>query len=283
MKSLPFGVHTIYSPGSTALETNRTWEIHYNDGSSGSGIVFEDSVSVGGLVIENQAVEAAVLASGTVLTLECDGILGLSLQANTISPAGTPTFLENLGKLGPSIFTCSLTRPNEPPGFFTFGYIDPSIPGTPEYTSVDPEHGYWEFPSQFVIINGIQYSRPGNTAIADTGTTIILVSDDILPTIYSPMGGIFDSTQQGWIYPSTIEIDNLPNISFPVGNTVVTLDKSDLGFTSNGSWIFGAIQSRGNDEYDSFGDYWLRNVYAIWDFGVTGDGIKFGVVPRTPS
>jgi Eukaryotic aspartyl protease len=291
LETLPYGNHSIYNPAlsQTATAINATWNINYRDGSSGHGIVFEDTVGLGGITMEKQAVGAAVVANGMVMTLESDGVLGLSPASNSIVPAGIPTFLQNLGndpQTKSQVFTCSLTRPNEPVGFFTFGYIDSALLGSniPTYTPVDPENGYWQISSEFIIVNGSRIERPSNTAIIDTGTTGIFISDDILPAIYEPIGGYFDEVKQGWVFPADTLESELPTVGLPAGNVTVTLDsKYDLGFMKNGSWIFGSIQSRGSYPYDVLGDFWLRNIYAIWDYGVTGDGLRFGVVPRTSS
>jgi hypothetical protein len=286
----PSGSHNIYDPtnSKTATATDQTWGISYGDGSEAAGIVFEDIVEIGGITIADQAVEAAVIVSGRVLRLESDGLLGLSPGPNTITPGYVPTTLQNLAaspQLQSELFTCALTRPEEPNGFFTFGFIDSTLLGsnTPEYTPVDSEHGYWEFSSDFVIINGNRISRPLNTAFADTGTTLIMVSDDILPAIYEPLGGFFDVDTQGWLFPADVDDSDIPTIVLPAGNALVTLDKRDLGFVANETHVFGSIQSRGSQGYDTFGDYWLRNIYAIWDFGTTDEGLRFGVVPRVAS
>ena len=290
MDTPPSGQHTIYDPSksTTTTATNETWGITYGDGSKASGIVFEDTLEIGDITIHNQAVEAAVVVSGRVLNLQSDGLLGLSPGPNTITPGKVPTTLQNLAgssQLESRLFTCALTRPDEPNGFFTFGFIDSTLLGsnTPEYTPVDPVHGYWEFSSDFFVINGKRISRPSNTAFADTGTTLIMVSDDILPTIYEPLGGFFDADSQGWIFPADITDSEIPTVVFPAGGAMVTLDKQDLGFVSNETFVYGSIQSRGDLEYDIFGDYWLRNIYAIWDFGTTNEGLRFGVVPRIAS
>src|SRR5947207_10772816 len=46
--------------------------------------------------------------------------------------------------------------------------------------------------------------------------------------------------------------------------------------------IFGAVQSRGSNSVDVFGDVWLWNVYAIYDLATTGTP-RFGFVPRNES
>ena len=53
--------HTIYDPtkSSTAKKASGTWNISYGDGSSASGNVYTDTVTVADVVIEGQAIELA--------------------------------------------------------------------------------------------------------------------------------------------------------------------------------------------------------------------------------
>jgi hypothetical protein len=282
------GNRSVYDPTkSSAVPTEDTWDIQYNDGTEASGVVFYDTVTFGGITITNQAVEAAVLVTGNILNDPSDGLLGLSPGPNTIVPDVVPTTLDNLyvsPEMGARLFTCALTRPNEPAGFFTFGYIDTELVGsvTPVYTPASSVHGYWEFASEFAEINGERYDRAGNTAYADTGTTLIMIADDLLPSIYGPIGGFFDDYYQGWIFPSNVLVGDIPTIVLPAGDGVVTLNQLDLvtPIAQNETYFYGSIQSRGDTTYDVFGDYWLRNIYAIWDFGTTSEGLRFGFVPR---
>ena len=283
------GNRSVYDPkkSSTSVATQDTWDISYNDGTQASGVVFYDTITVGGITITDQAVEAAVIVTGQILNNPSDGLLGLSPGPNTIEPDIVPTTLQNLyasPEMGARLFTCALTRPNEPAGFFTFGYIDTALVGsaTPAYTAVTSDHGYWEFASEFAEINGQRFDRTGNTAYADTGTTLIMIADDLLPLIYGPVGGFFDDYYQGWIFPTSASVNEIPEIVLPAGNGVVTLNPEDLitPIAENQTYYYGSIQSRGDATYDVFGDYWLRNVYAIWDFGTTTEGLRFGFVPR---
>ena len=288
-QDLPATNHSIYDPkkSSASIATQDTWDIQYVDGTEASGVVFYDTVTVGGITIQNQAVEAAVLVTGRILANEADGLLGLSPGPNTIVPSVVPTTLDNLyvsPEMGARLFTCALNRPNEPDGFYTFGFIDSALVGSavPVYTPATSRHGYWEFASEFAEINGQRIDRTGNTAYADSGTTLIMVADELLPLIYEPVGGFFDDNYQGWIFPSSVLIKDIPTIVLPAGNGVVTLNQVDLvtPIAENATYVYGSIQSRGDATYDVFGDYWLRNIYAIWDFGTTSEGLRFGFVPR---
>jgi Eukaryotic aspartyl protease len=277
------GNHTIYNPSGSAVQVDGTWDIEYNDGSEASGIVFQDTISIGGISISQQAVEAAISVTGDLSTLDSDGLLGLSLAPNTITTYN-PTTLDNLfhsPEMGDKLFTSQLTRENEEPGFYTFGYIESTL--TPQYAPIDSSNGFWQFDSEYININGQSIVRHGNTAIADTGTTLILLADEILSQIYQPLNGFYDDDSQGWIFPSNISTSQFPRITLPAADFEVTLSVEDFIYETDGDWCYGAFQSRGNSDWDTFGDYWLRNIYAIWDFGASESSPRFGIIPRPGS
>jgi len=78
--------HTIFNPkNSSTFKTSSgsTWNISYGDGSSASGDVGTDNVTVGGLLIKNQAVELAKVLSSEFQQDTGDGLLGLAWGAYT--------------------------------------------------------------------------------------------------------------------------------------------------------------------------------------------------------
>lgn len=167
----------------------------------------------------------------------------------------------------------------------SFGYIDePSLNGQqPHYVPVDTSNGFWEFPSPTITIAGTQHARPGRTAIVDTGTTLVLIDDDICAKIYDAIpGSRYDNSQPGYVFPTNISASALPVISFGVGDREFAINVADLPFAptgfadANGGESFGGIQSRGTLGFDVFGDTWLKGVYAIFDQG----NKRFGVVQR---
>jgi hypothetical protein len=124
--------------------------------------------------------------SSAFVTNKGDGLLGLSFGINnTVSPVPVATPVENMilqDDIPPSaeLFTVWLGNLTER-SFFTFGYIDSAaLQGqTPTYTPIDNSRGAWQFDSSAAAINGSQIDRSGNKAIADTGTTLCLVSDSL--------------------------------------------------------------------------------------------------------
>lgn len=86
-----------YDPtdSSTAeLLSGYTWDISYGDGSSSSGVVYTDTVSIGEVTVTSQAVEAAETVSSSFTSESAiDGLLGLGFDSlNTVSPKSQSTF-----------------------------------------------------------------------------------------------------------------------------------------------------------------------------------------------
>ena len=164
--------------------------------------------------------------------------------------------------------------------FYTFGYIDQTALGgqTPVYTPVDNSQGFWMFQSPSAVVNGQQISRTGNKAIADTGTTLALVDDSVCEAIYQTIPGAkYDETQQGYVFPTNSTINQLPVVSFAVGDHQFEVQKEDLGFADAGNGMsYGGIQSRGDLTFDILGDTFLKAIYAIFDQG----NLQFGAVQR---
>jgi len=282
--------HTIFDPSKSSTfkkSKGSTWQISYGDGSGASGDVGTDTLILGGLSVENQAIELAKKLSAQFVQDEGDGLLGLAFGTiNTVQPNPVATPVENMSAQedipqDAELFTAFLGNESED-SFYTFGYIDQDALGgqTPTYTPVDNSQGFWMFDSSSAAINGKTIARSGNTAIADTGTTLALVSDDVLEQIYAAIPGAKQSTQQqGWVFPKDTPLSSLPTISFAVGDKLYDVKKEDLAFQDLGDGtVYGGIQSRGSQQdFDILGDVFLRGIYAIFDQGKT----RFGATQRS--
>jgi hypothetical protein len=273
---------------------------------------------LGGLTIRAQAVEAADNVDQSFISGAGDGLLGLAWGAiNTVTPDRVLTPVENMIeqsdiKPGEELFTAKLgswrdaNDPDHGESFYTFGFIDPdtlSTAGVTEqdiwYTPIvhnndDQMDGFWRFASSSIVVNGKSVKRPnGNTAIADTGTTLALLDDAALENIYAAIPGarISQSQENGgmWVYPQNTTLAQLPVVSIDVGGKQFVVQKEDLGYVGadedGEQYILGSLQSRGQDtDFDILGDAFLKNIYAIFDQGfVQEDRSKgrFGAVQRT--
>jgi len=235
--------------------------------------------------VRNQAIELATSVSKAFIDNRGDGLLGLSFGSNnSVRPFAVATPVENMilqDDIPPEaeLFTAWLGNKLEP-SFFTFGYIDEkALHGQkPTYAPLDNSQGTWMFESSVASINGNQYDRSFNRALADTGTTLCLVSDSLCEQIYSTIPGATKSpTQQGWIFPTPTDLSTLPKVAFAVGNALFHIKPADFAFQDLGDGTtYGGVQSRGSQDFDVLGCVFLRCVYAIFDQGNS----RFGCVER---
>lgn len=235
--------------------------------------------------MKNQAVELASSVSRAFVDNKGDGLLGLSFGSNnSVRPYPVATPVENMilqDDIPPSaeLFTAWLGNKLEP-SFFTFGYIDEKALQNqqPTYTPLDSSQGTWLFESTVASINGEQYDRSGNKALADTGTTLCLVGDSLCERIYASIpGAVQSTTQQGWVFPTRTDLSTLPKVALSVGNALFHIKPADFEFQDLGDGTtYGGIQSRGTQDFDVLGCVFLRCIYAIFDQG----NARFGCIQR---
>lgn len=105
---------TVYNANSSltsAKQAGLTWGISYGDGSSSKGDVYYDTVTVGGLAVEDMAIESATTVSSEFTAdTDIDGLLGLGFSnLNTVSPTKQKTFFDKAeSQLDNFLFTADL-------------------------------------------------------------------------------------------------------------------------------------------------------------------------------
>ncbi|KAK3937028.1 peptidase [Diplogelasinospora grovesii] len=261
---------TVYDASSSSSAkrlSGATWKISYGDGSSSSGIVYLDTVTVGGLTVSRQAVEAAKQVSSSFSRdTSSSGLLGLAFSSiNTVSPNQQKTFFDNaMPHLDAPLFTADLKHNAD--GRYNFGYIDKSAyTGSISYTPVDNSQGFWGFTA---TVDGTDV-----TGIADTGTTLIYLPDSIVTSYYSQVSGArYDSSNAGYIFPCG---SSMPDFSFNVGGGgggggTVTVPGSYVNFAptdQTGQTCFGGLQSDSSIGISIFGDIALKAAFVVFDGG----------------
>lgn len=74
-------------------------------------------------------------------------------------------------------------------------------------------------------------------------------------------GATYDDQQGGWKYPSNATV---PDVSFAIGDKLYKLNAADFGYgPADDGFTLGGIQSRGDLDFDIFGDVFLKSVYVV--------------------
>jgi hypothetical protein len=196
-----------------------------------------------------------------------------------VTPTQQSTFFDNAQEsLDAPLFAAYL--PFQADGSYDFGATDDSkYTGDISYADVDSSGGFWEFDSTSYKVGSKTYSAAGQTGIADTGTTLILMSDTQVEKYYAAVDGAkLDDTQGGYVFPCDAD---LPTLSFRLGSTdYADIPAKYLNFgevDSTGTSCFGSLQSVGSGTQNIYGDVFFNAYYGIFDASVP----QFGFAPSS--
>jgi hypothetical protein len=264
----------LYSPDASdtsELQEGQSWNIRYGDGSGASGIVYTDRVSLGVTSFDAQAVESATRVSGAFTRDSfSSGILGLGFgRGNTVAPSQVKTYVENiLPSLASPLFTSNLLAGR--PGNYNFGYISPrEHQGEIAYTNVSRQNAYWE-----ISVDGVQVGRQGTfrpaadlleRVVVDTGTTLILVPDELVSEYYAEVRGArFAASWGGFVFPCA---SAMPDWYFGIGTYRGRVPGEYIRYNQvNDTHCFGGIQSSEGIGFNLFGATLLKAQLAVFDY-----------------
>ncbi|KAL4889596.1 aspartic peptidase domain-containing protein [Aspergillus ambiguus] len=261
--------HSIYKPaGNSTKMDGYSWKISYGDGSGASGDVYKDTVSVGSITAHNQAVEAAKqISQQFVQDRNNDGLLGLAFSSiNTVQPKSQTTFFDTVkSELDSPLFAVSLKY--HAPGSYDFGFVDKTkYTGSLSYADVDSSDGFWKFTADgYAVADGEANSSP-ITAIADTGTTLMMLPNDVVQDYYKQVSSATNNQQAGgWVFPCSTE---LPSFTVTIGDYKAVIPGKHINFapiTDGSSTCFGGIQSNQGMQFSILGDVFLKSQYVVFD------------------
>ena len=236
--------HTIFDPTKSPtfqLMQGATFSISYGDGSGAAGDVGTDTVNIGGATVTSQAVElATAVSSSFVQDIQNNGLVGLAFsKLNTVKPVQQNTFFENaIPTLAEPVFTADLKAGTT--GAYEFGAIDTTkFNGSLSWAPINTTSGFWQFSStKFSINNGAQLTEDGGQAIADTGTTLMLVNPAVVNTYYSNVNGAVNNETVGGItFPCSatlpdLQVDIGGNYMANIPGNIINFAKVDAAGTS---------------------------------------------------
>jgi cathepsin D len=241
---------------------------------------------MGGYEAVNQTLGAATTYSTGLKypNFRPDGLLGLGFPS--LSTFGTSPVFQTMvsnGVLPQAVFGLALSSQ---PGNseLTIGGTNPSLyqESTTEYIDVDLP-AYWQVrlaglsrpglnsTPDVVVVNKTSYAQ----AIIDSGTTLIITSDNIAQTYYANVPGAKPSTEVGggaWTVPCDTIGSLAPTLTFNSRNFTVSPSTFNLGPVSPGSTDCIAGLAGGGSAWWIIGDVFLQNVYTIFDVNNTRIG-----------
>jgi hypothetical protein len=233
--------HTIFDPSkSSTFQTlnGATFNISYGDGSFSQGTVGLETVDIGGATVTQQAVGLpTTVADSFVSDTSSNGLVGLAFsKLNTIRPQQQKTFFANVvDNLAQPVFTANLKHGVA--GAYEFGNVDSTqFSGSLTQVPIITTSGFWEFTSaQIAVGNSSAQTVTGGsgTAIADTGTSLLIVDDAVVSAYYDQVTGAQNSASAGGVvFPCSA---TLPSLSLAVGDSyMAVVDGSLMNFSNAG-------------------------------------------------
>lgn len=190
------------------------------------------------------------------------------------------TFFDNvMNNLDLPVFTADLDPDGT--GVYEFGKIDSTkFVGEMAWIPVNSSSGFWQFPSAKFSVNGKVVNNPGaSQAIADTGTSLLLVDQNVAEAYYSQVKGAQLNAQVGgFIYPCNTK---LPDMAVAIGDsymakipgnqiTFATVDKAN-------TTCFGGIQGNQGAGLQIYGDTMFKAQLVAFNGG--NQSVGFGEKP----
>ncbi|XP_060664019.1 lysosomal aspartic protease-like [Drosophila nasuta] len=251
-----------HDKSSTYVSNGESFSIQYGSGSL-SGFLSTDTVDVNGLVITSQTFAEATSEPGTSFNnAKFDGILGMAYQSLAVDNVVPPFYNMVSQKLvDDSVFSFYLARDGTSTtqgGELIFGGSDASLyTGDLTYVPIS-EQGYWQFTMDGATIDG-QTLCSDCQAIADTGTSLIVVTEDA----YEILNNLLNVDDEGLVDCSTI--DSMPVLSLKIGGTTFDLEPAAYIIQSDGE-CQSAFEYMGTDFW-ILGDVFIGKYYTEFDLG----------------
>lgn len=166
-------------------------------------------------------------------------------------------------------------------GVYEFGKIDTSkFQGEMAWIPVQAASGFWQFPSTKFAIDDKVFDNPvGSDAIADTGTSLLLVDQEVAEAYYSRVQGAELSQQAGgFVYPCDAA---MPDISVAIGDSYMAkIPGEQVTFTAvddTNTTCFGGVQGNQGAGMQVFGDTLFKAQFVAFNGG--NQSLGFGQKP----
>ncbi|KIO28275.1 hypothetical protein M407DRAFT_22485 [Tulasnella calospora MUT 4182] len=271
------------SSSSTYKISSTPFTIQYADGSSATGKVATDKVTVAGLSVSKQGFGAVTKETGNFLDSSSAGLMGLGFTANAESGA-TPFFinLANQGTLASNVFSFYMSRGGSSGSELCFGCTNSAkYTGSITYYSLDSSatsgtQYYWNIKSGGFSYNGGS-SSGSFSAVIDSGTTLIYIPTAAAKKFYASIPGAKDASSSVgdgfYTYPCNT---SLGSIAIAFGSTKYAINPADfnLGPVSEGSslCVGGIVGDDVGGSLAIIGDEFMKNWYSVFNYSTKSVG-----------
>lgn len=248
--------NSAYTPGTKAVNTNRAFTATYGDGTTASGQVYSDTVSVGGVSATGVAVGRASndyideASEGDV------GICGLSYKSISVLRGANTYFDSAMAQktVTKGSFTFTMAATNSQ---LYMGGVNPRAKKL-VYSPVDPSQGYWTVPSSSIA--GVNVA-----SIVDTGTSLIVAPTATAQNLFNTLK--LQSFNQGGTLYAYYPCKSPPSIPYKFGAFTKTLSAAsmNMGTTNNGQCVLSIVGSDTGLNAIIAGGSFLQNVHAVFD------------------
>ena len=264
---------------SSSFDTMRSITISVVSGIA-QGTVIQDTVTVGGLSVQQFGFGSMTNLSPAFGNFKADGTLGFAWPALSINRL--PTFFNELyfnGGVAQNLISFYLTdRPNAAGSELILGGVDYSkFTGQITYTQVVLTQ-WWVINIGNVLVNGqsVTNSRYAR-AIVDTGTTLILGSYALIGRIQNILGNRqkIPCNQISTLPTVTFVIEDT---NFPLGPESYVVQFNQFGRTTCVVGFYGTkLSPELGEQALILGDSFLKEYYSVFDTGNTQVGFAKAV------
>ncbi|KAL7280237.1 hypothetical protein ACG7TL_006656 [Trametes sanguinea] len=251
--------HNTYNPSRSSTSDSQpgTFEIAYQDGTSASGPIYTDTVTVGGATVTGQFFSAVTNEAKQLTEDPEDGLLGLGLTALS-SMNKDPFFVTAVKQnaVQEGVFAFKLGQSGSE--LYIGGTNSRLYEGSIEYHDVvTTDKGYWQIGGASALLNGRNFASNLETII-DSGTTLMAAEPSVVDQFYGSIRGSGYDEESGYY--------TFPGDDFSLGETrsggcAGALVGADLQMPNN-VWLLG--------------DTFMKNVYTA--FSVDDNAVGFAAL-----
>ncbi|KAJ3963882.1 protease [Lentinula raphanica] len=259
------------SASSSSEAQGGSFNIQYGDGSTVSGPIFVDNVTVAGISVSGQHFAAVTNLSRSVAQTPFDGILGMGYS--TLSNLNAPTFFETAVKQGavpsPEFSFFLSTNGSE---LYIGGTNSEHYTGDIEFHDVNTTPGYWKLTNGSISVPSNASVVSGIDTIVDSGTTLIYGPTQAVKALWDSIPGAsaYEAEPGFYTYPCNQTLG--VSMSWGGKNWSIPDEHMNTGYTDGsgqncvgalvGQNIFGARSSTW-----LVGDTFMKGVYSVFNLG----------------